>query len=471
MFIDDATLIRAPSLLLFQLVHPLLQGFHHTPQDHRELLVIQSHQLSTVQVLGLAHRRAQLPTGLHVLGHEADLPLAAVDAVVDLRLHRIEDLLQLLLRDGPDVLLERPVAQVDEAVAEDHLRVVAAPDVGLDGQVRQSGGVVDELLEAVQHHPAAGECLELRHAVLVVGVEQQRSLSRRGCVPHHHSHRAVRGSHGDLLQQRREHRSRCCRPTSSERAGWPRARGPVAAGCSRPPNWRSGDAAARVKGARGGGAAHEELGEVQGAGRSHRDVPVRADAAVREAGQQSPVLLSNRHQGVLDLQVPRRAPELGGVHEARGREAVDRDVGRGGDPAAVLQGGYSGVDVVDGGPQTVEGCDQRIARVRLALRPTVAGDLEGAAVAQDGLGGERGLAQQVADAIGGALRLHQIDDAPSLSAAVGDEVPGVQGYEIAGPQEAAVRFGRTSCRFGCGAWTGSPESRRPSAALPGRGCG
>ena len=179
----------------------------------------------------------------------------------------------------------------------------------------------------------------------------------------------------------------------------------------------------------------------------------------------------NRHQGVLDLQVPRRAPELGGVHEARGREAVDRDVGRGGDPAAVLQGGYSGVDVVDGGPQTVEGCDQRIARVRLALRPTVAGDLEGAAVAQDGLGGERGLAQQVADAIGGALRLHQIDDAPSLSAAVGDEVPGVQGYEIAGPQEAAVRFGRTSCRFGCGAWTGSPESRRPSAALPGRGCG
>ena len=123
------------------------------------------------------------------------------------------------------------------------------------------------------------------------------------------------------------------------------------------------------------------------------------------------------------------------------------------------------MDVVDGGPQTVEGCDQRIARVRLALRPTVAGDLEGAAVAQDGLGGERGLAQQVADAVGGALRLHQIDDAPSLSAAVGDEVPGVQGYEIAGPQEAAVRFGRTSCRFGCGAWTGSPESRRPSAAF------
>ena len=39
---------------------------------------------------------------------------------------------------------------------------------------------------------------------------------------------------------------------------------------------------------RGGGAAHEELGEVQGAGRSHRDVPVWADAAVREAGQQSP---------------------------------------------------------------------------------------------------------------------------------------------------------------------------------------
>ena len=47
---------------------------------------------------------------MHVLGHEADLLLAAVDAVEELWLHGIEGLLQLLFRDGPDVLLERPVA-------------------------------------------------------------------------------------------------------------------------------------------------------------------------------------------------------------------------------------------------------------------------------------------------------------------------------------------------------------------------
>ena len=45
-------------------------------------------------------------------GHEADLVLAR------LRLHGVEGLLQLLVRNGLDVLLEGPVPQVDEAAAE-----------------------------------------------------------------------------------------------------------------------------------------------------------------------------------------------------------------------------------------------------------------------------------------------------------------------------------------------------------------
>ena len=82
-----------------------------------------------------------------------------------------------------------------------------------------------------------------------------------------------------------------------------------------------GDAAARVEGAAGGRAADQELGEIrrrriEGAGRGHRDVPVQADAPFSEAGQQGPVLPANGHQGVLDLQVARRALQLRRLHEA-----------------------------------------------------------------------------------------------------------------------------------------------------------
>ena len=86
--------------------------------------VIERHQLPVVQLLDLAHGLAQLPAGLHVLGDEADLVRRR--------------LLQLLFRDGPDVLLEGPVREVDEAIAEDHLASVGAPDVGLDGEIRQA---------------------------------------------------------------------------------------------------------------------------------------------------------------------------------------------------------------------------------------------------------------------------------------------------------------------------------------------
>ena len=136
----------------------------------------------------------------------ADLLLAAPDAVVDLRLHRVEGLLQLLLRDGPHVLLERPVAQIDEAVAEDQLPVVAAAGVGLDGEVRQAGGGVegDELVQGVELRPAARQHQQLRHAGLVVGIEEQLGISRGRGVADHHAHGAVRGPHRDLFQQRRE---------------------------------------------------------------------------------------------------------------------------------------------------------------------------------------------------------------------------------------------------------------------------
>ena len=81
--------------------------------------------------------------------------------------------------------------------------------------------------------------------------------------------------------------------------------------------------------------------------------------------------------------------------------------------------------------------------VRLAPGPAVAADLERAAVAQDGLAGERGLAEQVPDHDGSELRLNQVEDAASFGARGVWEVTGVQGAQIAGAQEAPVRF-----RFG-----------------------
>ena len=98
MFIYDAASIRvALAVLLFlellQGFDPFLQFLHHAPQNHGELLIIESHELPSVQILRLAHRRAQLPAGLHVLGYEADLLLATIDALLKLRLHGVDGLL------------------------------------------------------------------------------------------------------------------------------------------------------------------------------------------------------------------------------------------------------------------------------------------------------------------------------------------------------------------------------------------
>ena len=135
-----------------------------------------------------------------------------------------------------------------------------------------------------------------------------------------------------------------------------------------------GDAARAVEGPRGRRGAHEELGEirrggVQGRGRRDRHVPVQLDGAVGEAGQQRAVLAADRGQRVLDLQVAGPAPELGRVHEARGRQRSDGDVGRGGDAAAVLQRRDAVVDadvtVEYCGAEAVEVGDQRVAGVAL----------------------------------------------------------------------------------------------------------
>ena len=154
-------------------------------------------------------------------------------------------------------------------------------------------------------------------------------------------------------------------------------------------------------------AAHGELGDVrrrgvQGAGRRHRHVPVHADASVGEAGQQRAVFLADRYQGVLDLEVAGRALQLGRLHEGGGGEAVDRQIGGGGDAAAVLQGGDAAVDGADvrlqGAHAAVDGRDraaerverghQGVAAVALGLAPAVRLDLDDAAVAQDGPPGE-----------------------------------------------------------------------------------
>ena len=240
-----------------------------------------------------------------------------------------------------------------------------------------------------------------------------------------------------------------------------------------------GDAAVGAEGARGRRAAHGELGDVrrggvQGAGRRHRHVSVQADASVGEAGQQRAVFLADGHQGVLDLEVARRAlQQLGRLHEGGGGEAVDRQIGGGGDAAAVLQGADAAVDgrdvrlqgadaAVDGrdrAPQAVEVCDEGVAPVRLAFGPAVAGYLQGRAVAQDGLAGERGLAQDVPDHHRSELCLDQVEDPASFGARGVGKVAGVQGAQIIGAQEAPVRF-----RFGPAI---APEPQRGLVAEDG----
>ena len=123
--------------------------------------------------------------------------------------------------------------------------------------------------------------------------------------------------------------------------------------------------------------------------------------------------------------------QLGRLHEARGRQRVDGEVRRGIHARAVLE-------VRDPLAQGVEVGDEGIPRVALPFAPAVAGYLQGASVAQDRLGGEGALAQEVADNLRGELGLDEVVDAGALGAGGHRKVPRVQRSQVVGPQEAAV---------------------------------
>ena len=168
--------------------------------------------------------------------------------------------------------------------------------------------------------------------------------------------------------------------------------------------------------------------------RAHGNVLLETDVAGGEGGQQRAILGADRGGGVPELQVCRRALQQGRVHEAGCGEGVHRQISGRVYARAVLQ-------VRDPLAQAVEICDEGIAGVRLALGPTVAADLEGAAVAQDGLSREGRLAEQVPDYPGRELGLDQIEDPAALCARAVDEVPGIEWAQVIRPQKAAVRLG------------------------------
>ena len=394
----SSAILRTPSLLLLQLLDSLLQGLHHAPEDHVELLVVERHQLPAVQVLRLADPLAQRG-GLHLLGDEAYLVLAPLDPIVHAGLHGIEGLLELLLREVPDVRLEGLVREVHEAVAEDQLPVVGAADVRLDRQVGEAVGGVEahELEESVHLHAAAGERLELHQPVLRVAVEDQRRVSRGRGVACHYAHGTV-GHHGDLLQQGAQHlhaaaaprqaqegqaRFRSYRPVHPQGVVHQHALGPAGDGQHAGRRiaaqqrrlhpqvaldlLRGGDGAAAREGPGGRRGAHEELGEVRRGGverpvRPDGDVLLQPDAAGGEAGQQRAVFGAKGRGGVPDLQFRRGALQQGRLDEGRGRERVDGEVRRGGHARGVLQGGDPAVDGRDRASERVEGGHQGVAR-------------------------------------------------------------------------------------------------------------
>ena len=357
----------------------------------------------------------------------------------------------MLLRDLPDVLLELPIRRVHVAIPEDHFAVVVPSRDRLDKHVRQPAGRVEahQFVQGVELKPAGGQRHQLAlasRAVVVCGQEEARhsrgrlvddgQLAEAAGVPEPRDrgelrvHLQPRGAAGE--EQVGQAGLRGDGPVDQEGVvdqdalGAPfdrePGRGRVAAHQRRFDAEVADDlqvggyAAVGAEGARGRRAAHGELrdvrrGGVEGAGRRHRHVSVQADASVREAGQQGPVLLADGDQGVLDLEVARRALQLGRLHEGGGGEAVDRQVGRGGDAAAVLQRGDAAVDGRDRAAERVEGGHQRVAAVALGLAPAVRLDLDDAPVAQDGAPGEGRPEEQAADDLGRELVLDEVEKA------------------------------------------------------------
>ena len=401
----------------------------------------------------------------------------------------------MFLRDLPDVLLELPIRRVHVAIPEDHFAVVVPSRVGLDKHVRQPAGRVEahQFVQGVELKPAGGQRHQLAlasRAVVVCGQEEarhsrgrlvdDRQLAEAAGVPEPRDrgklgvHLQPRGAAGE--EQVGQAGLRGDGPVDPQRVvdqdalGTPfdrePGRGRVAAHQRRfdaevaDDLQVGGDAAVGAEGARGRRAAHGELrdvrrGGVQDAGRRHRDVPVQADASVGEAGQQRAVFLADRHQGVLDLEVARRALQLGRLHEGGGGEAVDRQIGGGGDAAAVLQGGDAAVDgadvrlqsahaAVDGrdrAAERVEGGHQGVAAVALGLAPAVRLDLDDAEVAQNPPPGEGRPEEQAADELGRELLLDEVEQAVALGhSGVPSKVPGVERREAAAAQVPPVRF-------------------------------
>ena len=462
------SLVRSTPLLPLEFLDPLLQALAGLPEHRRHPLVVQRHQFPVLEGFELAEALAQRARLVDLLRHEARLLGGAVDSIVAPGLHAVEELLRLRRRERLDVRLEPLVREVLEAVEADHLAVAASSRVRLDDQIGGAARGVegDVLVQGVELHAAVGQRHQLapapRGRVVLRGEEEARhsrgrlvddgELAEAAGVPEPRDrgklgvHLQSCGAAGEETPFDRE--PGCGRVAAHQRRFDAEVADDLQVG---------GDAAVGAEGARGRRAAHGELrdvrrGGVEGAGRRHRHVSVQADASVGEAGQQRAVFLAHRHQGVLDLEISRRALQPGRLHEGGGGEAVDRQIGGGGDAAAVLQGGDAAVDgadvrlhcphaAVDGrhrASERVEGGHQGVAAVALGLAPAVRLDLDDAEVAQDPPPGEGRPEEQAAYELGRELLLDEVEQAVALGhCGVPSKVPGV---EAAAAQVPPVRF-------------------------------
>ena len=321
MFIDQATSIRASSLLLLEFLDPPLQALAGLPEHRRHPLVVQRHELPVLEVLELAEALAQGARFVDLLRHEARLLGGAVNSIVAPGLHAVEELLRLRRRQRLDVRLEPRVAQILEPVEANHLAVAGSAGVRLDDQIGGAARGVegDVLVQGVELHAAVGQGHQLAAAARAVlrGEQEPRhsrgrlvddgQLAEAAGVPeprdgrklgvHLQPHGAAGEEevveaglrrHGPVDQQRVVDQDALGASLDREPGG-----GRVAAHQRRfeaeiaDDLQIGGDAAVGVEGARGRRAAHGELGDVrrggvQGAGRRHRHVPVEADACVGE---------------------------------------------------------------------------------------------------------------------------------------------------------------------------------------------
>ena len=309
----------------------------------------------------------QLPGGLNVLGDEAKLVLASADPVVVLRLHRIEEPLEVLIRHAPDVFLEPPVRGVQVAITEDHLPFRDPPVLGSMAKLAMPFVLFMEMnwnrLFSCTPPPASAFSSTTPFWLLASSSKEASPVGRG--IPRHHNDGAVGGPHRDLLQQRAEHLHTAGAARQAQE-GQRRLGGedPVdaqgivhqhplvppwivsngAAGSlrtTRPCTRRSLSICcvavmelllakvpvAAVEPTKNGAKSAVVALRV----RSARTVMscLQAYAAGCEAGQQGAVFGTDGGGGVPDLQVRGSTLQQWRVHEARGREAVDREVRRG----------------------------------------------------------------------------------------------------------------------------------------------